>query len=115
MWIGFPLVFFIIATTLLLERTSTKSDRTDYFYYYRQFLFLTGCSFITYLIDLFGTPFLHAFLGESEILVIRLLIYPVVLVIGAMTVGGTPAVKIERDVNRYEYLEEDEKKTDLRR
>lgn len=112
-WILVPGAFFLMALWSYLEQSTQirkgkkrSEEPRDLF---KQAIFLSGCSVLTYLLDhfLIQSGSLDFLFGEwTPKPMLRLFLYPLILYIGAISLGQTKRPSIERlprPSEKYKY------------
>lgn len=101
-WIGFPVLFLLIALWSKLEQKTIqkagKRENKEPGDILKQFFFVSGCSLVVFLLDRYLSnsvvaPMLPSFIPLP---MYRLLLYPVVLYLAAVSVGGSKPIRITK-------------------
>jgi len=100
-WLLVPLIFFLLALWSKLEQGTKASkgkkvnkEPGDLF---RQAIFVSGCSVITFLVDYLLTEKIAEILPAMvPIAFFQLMLLPIILYLGAITVGGSKPIRIKK-------------------
>ena len=97
-WFGIPALFLLLALWAKLEELSGKSKKENPGDFFKQGLFVLACAFATLLLDIYALPGIAENMMPSWIplLFLRIILFPLVLYVGALAVGPTKQIRIER-------------------
>ena len=98
LWLAIPGFFVLWALYAKLEQKSKSVKKQDPGHYLRQGGFLAICVALTFAIDRFVLPsVIESFLPEFiPVTMLRILLLPAVLLLGAVAVGGSKMPQIQR-------------------
>lgn len=97
-WCLLPLAFLLIGLWSLLEKIGGKTKRENPGDFFKQFIFVSGCVLASVAInEYFVIPQVPALLPSFvPLLLVQITLLPFVLYIGAICIGGSKAIRIEK-------------------
>ena len=100
-WILVPLAFYLLALWSRLEQSTQikkgKKRSKEAGDLLKQAYFVTGCSVATFLLDAYMIPKIESMIPPSiPIEFVKLILYPIVLLVAGILVGGSDPVRIQK-------------------